>query len=207
MLLLRLDDQKVVLVPKSKDPVMDKKVVLGPRSKDPLVDKKVVLVARSKDPLVDKKVVLAPKATGRGTDLEQVQAKAQMVFEGPLQGLQVTIRQIEDMTIRLLRPLALGLTNRLVRIWHRRSSRIFGHSNSTSYLSRLTPGSSKHPWSSVSIHYISPILVCLLVVEEAEVFATTFGRGDAFLGGVSSTDESLEGGPEAKLAMSSRGLF
>ena len=39
-----------------------------------------------------------------------------------------------------------------LRIWHRRSSRIFGHSNWTSYLSRLTPGRwSLYPWSSVRI--------------------------------------------------------
>ena len=46
LLLLRDDDQKVVLVSRSKDPlVVDKKVGLVPRSKDPLVvDKKAVLV-------------------------------------------------------------------------------------------------------------------------------------------------------------------
>ena len=38
LLLLRNDDQKVVLVSRSKDPVVDKKVGLVPRSKDPLVD-------------------------------------------------------------------------------------------------------------------------------------------------------------------------
>ena len=46
--------------------------------------------------------------------LEQVQAKAQMVFEGP--SVLGPIGQIEGLTIRLLQPqtLALGLTNRLV---------------------------------------------------------------------------------------------
>jgi len=51
LLLLRHDDQKVVLVSRSKDPVVDKKVGLVPRSKDLLVDEKVV----------DKKVVLVPR--------------------------------------------------------------------------------------------------------------------------------------------------
>ena len=41
-----------------------------------------------------------------------------------------------------------------------------------------------------------------------KVFTTTFGRGGGdFLAGVSSTEESSEGGAEATLAMSSRGLF
>ena len=43
---------------------------------------------------------------------EQVQAKAQMVFEGP--PVLGPIGQIEGLTIRLLQPQTLALTNRLV---------------------------------------------------------------------------------------------
>ena len=95
LLLLRNDDQKVVLVSRSKDPlVVDKKVGLVPRSKDPLVvDKKAVLVpTRWKDLLEDLALTPKPKEEAlmvKGLEqvqalmvkgFEQVQGKAQMVF-------------------------------------------------------------------------------------------------------------------------------